>query len=321
MLQTFDHTQIRILQPSIFPHNQNLDRFLKPIQLKCHPCPINHTPTHSRKCIQFSLPAGQHFHILIIRHFTKIPHGGLFLETIHGQIQPSLQFVNAPQLQLFCENPMQILLYQQQRHMVDIAHIMYRQHMIRPIHMAKTRNLTLRLLLQHLPTPTKNNRRTQPHTPQIPHPMLRRLRLLLLPHNRHERHERQAKVGHSHAELELTQCLEKNGGFNVAHRASHFDEANVGDLGVLVFVRDGGGGSVDGFGFPVAIAVVVDWDLCYLLDPLLDFVGDVGDYLDCLAEVVAPSLLADDLAVHFSGGNVVIARQGNGEETFVVPQV
>mmetsp|Transcript_22047 Transcript_22047/g.47952 ORF Transcript_22047/g.47952 Transcript_22047/m.47952 type:complete len:204 (-) Transcript_22047:293-904(-) len=203
---------------------------------------------------------------------------------------------------------MQILLHQQQWDMVNIAHIMNRQNGI-SINMTKARNLILRRLPQHLPTPAKDDSRTQSHATQILHAMLRRLRLLLLPHDGNEGHERQTKVGGPHPELELTQCLQKHGGFDVAHCSSHFNEANVGHFDIFVFLSDRGSFSIDCFGFPVAVAVIVHWDVCHSFDPLLNFVGNVWYYLDCLAEIITPSFLPDDLAIHLAGGNVMIARQ------------
>mmetsp|Transcript_36984 Transcript_36984/g.78100 ORF Transcript_36984/g.78100 Transcript_36984/m.78100 type:complete len:288 (+) Transcript_36984:378-1241(+) len=216
---------------------------------------------------------------------------------------------------------MQILLHQQQWHVVDIAHIMYRQNTSRPIDMTKARNLALRPLLQHLPTPTKNNRGAQSHTAQIPHAMLRRLGLLFLPHNRNQRHERQAKVGGPHAELELTQRFQKHRRFDITHGTAHLDETNVGHANIGIFVRGRGELAVDRLGRPVSVPVIVHGHVGHLLDPFLNFVGDVRYDLDGLAEVIPPAFLPDDLAVDLPGGDVVIAREGNGEEALVVPEV
>ncbi len=57
------------------------------------------------------------------------------------------------------------------------------------------------------------------------------------------------------------------------------------------------------------------------LDVSLDFVGDVRHDLDCLAEIVAPSLLVDDRLIDAAGGEVVGAGGLDVGESFVVTQV
>ena len=39
-----------------------------------------------------------------------------------------------------------------------------------------------------------------------------------------------------------------------------------------------------------------------------NFIGDVRDYLDCLAEIIAAALFGDDGFVEAAGGPVVVAR-------------
>ena len=64
--------------------------------------------------------------------------------------------------------------------------------------------------------------------------------------------------------------------------------------------------------------VAVGGDLAH---GVLDLVGDVGDDLDGLAEVVAATLLGDDLFVNPPGSEVVVARQPGVGEALVVAQV
>ena len=58
-----------------------------------------------------------------------------------------------------------------------------------------------------------------------------------------------------------------------------------------------------------------------LADAGLDLVGDVGDELDGLAEVVAAALLADDGVEDLAGGQVVDAGEDAGGEALVVAEV
>ncbi len=53
----------------------------------------------------------------------------------------------------------------------------------------------------------------------------------------------------------------------------------------------------------------------------LDLVGDVRDHLDGPAQEIAAALLADDLGIHLSAGEVAEAAEADVDETFVVTQV
>ena len=77
----------------------------------------------------------------------------------------------------------------------------------------------------------------------------------------------------------------------LAHLADGFEEGQRFD------VADGAADLDDGH-------VAVGRDLAH---GVLDLVGDVGDHLDGLAEVVAAALLGDDLLVDAAGGEVVVA--------------
>ena len=54
---------------------------------------------------------------------------------------------------------------------------------------------------------------------------------------------------------------------------------------------------------------------------VLDFIGDVGDDLDGLAEVVAAALFGDDLLVNAAGGQVVVAGEFGVGEALVVAEI
>ena len=57
------------------------------------------------------------------------------------------------------------------------------------------------------------------------------------------------------------------------------------------------------------------------VDELLDLVGDVGDDLDRLAEILAPALLAQHVPVHLAGGEVGEPVEVLIDEPFVVSQI
>ena len=59
----------------------------------------------------------------------------------------------------------------------------------------------------------------------------------------------------------------------------------------------------------------------HLLHRGLDFVGDVGDHLDGLAEIIAAALAGDDLLVDSAAGEIVGLRELGVGEALVVPEV
>src|SRR5262249_58019128 len=56
-------------------------------------------------------------------------------------------------------------------------------------------------------------------------------------------------------------------------------------------------------------------------DPRLDLVGDVGNDLDRVAEVIAAALLVEDALVDLPGGDVVRAAERQSGEPLVVAEV
>ncbi len=89
----------------------------------------------------------------------------------------------------------------------------------------------------------------------------------------------------------LADGLEEGQRLDVAHRAADLDDGHVGAVG-----RD-------------------------LAHGVLDLVGDVGNDLDGLAQVVAAALLQDDLLVDAARGQVVVARKRRVGEALVVAQI
>ena len=94
----------------------------------------------------------------------------------------------------------------------------------------------------------------------------------------------------AHLLAELPDRLQEGQRLDVAHRAADLHDHHVD-------------GAVD------------------LAHRLHDLVGDVGDHLHRLAQVVAAALLGDHLLVDLAGGEVVALRGGGVGEALVVPQV
>src|SRR5690606_905314 len=53
----------------------------------------------------------------------------------------------------------------------------------------------------------------------------------------------------------------------------------------------------------------------------LDLVGDVGDYLNCAAQKIAPALLIDDPAVNLPGSHIRDSAQVLIDKAFIMPQI
>ena len=92
--------------------------------------------------------------------------------------------------------------------------------------------------------------------------------------------------------LQLTDGLQEGLALDVAHRAADFGNHEV----VLVL-------------------------LAQIEHVALDFVGNVGNHLDGLAQIVAPTFLVDDALVDASRGEVVVAGGLYARKAFVMPQV
>ena len=118
--------------------------------------------------------------------------------------------------------------------------------------------------------------------------MLRRLRLLLSdwPHYRNQANVDEANVLLADSELELPQSLDERSAFDVPNRPAQLNHTSIRLL-------------------PVAIT----WNMGDSLNPVLDLIRDVWDYLDSLAQVVATPLLQNHALIHLSGGDVILSRQ------------
>ena len=226
------------------------------------------------------------------------------LETIQceGHIRPLLHigilhFHLSFQLELTGNNAMDILLEKKQRDVVDITNIVDTDN-IGGRDVTEVANLAAGGLLQALSGAAEDDLGRKAEGAQVANTVLGGLGLLLLGQNGDQTHEHEAEVFVSDAELELSEGLEEDAGFDVTDCAADLDKANVGCL-----------------------SRIVDGNMSHALDPVLNLVGNVRDDLDGLAEVVSLALLGDDLAVNLAGGNVVIGRQFDGQEALVVAKI
>ena len=107
---------------------------------------------------------------------------------------------------------------------------------------------------------------------------------------RHQGNVHEQRVFAAQFLAHLPDGLHEGQRLDVAHRATDFDDGNVHVLR-------------------------------HLLHRGFDFIGDVGNHLHGLAQVIAAPLLGDDLLVNAAGGPVVVAGQLGVGEALVVAQV
>ncbi len=178
-----------------------------------------------------------------------------------------------------------------QRHLVDRRHIFRGNH--RPLfQIAKERDLALDLVGEKAIRAAQQNIGLDPDGEQFLDRVLRGLGLQFLggadPGNQRDVH----KDGIFPAKLlpHLADGFKKGQGLDVADRAADLDDRYVG-IG------------------------------SHLAHGVLDFVGDVGNHLHRLAQVVAAALLGDDLLVNPAGGQVVVAAQPGVGEALIMAQI
>lgn len=97
---------------------------------------------------------------------------------------------------------------------------------------------------------------------------------------------------------ELSHGFNKGCTFNVTHRTTQFDDANIRLFIGVVHGRPGN-----------------------LLDPVLDAVRDMRHDLHGLAQVVSFPLAFNDVLIYFSSRNAVFPCQGHVEVSLVIAQV
>ena len=119
---------------------------------------------------------------------------------------------------------------------------------------------------------------------------------------------------------QLTNGLQEDGALDIADGATDLNETDVGLVALLVDGTAGNGGD------PILVRSAQG------LTTYLDLVGDVGNDLDGLAEIVAAALALNDSLVdlrgmsgrrraYLAGGDVVVSAELHVEESLVVAEV
>jgi hypothetical protein len=135
-------------------------------------------------------------------------------------------------------------------------------------------------------------------TSNIPNGLLCRLRLLLSLNNRNERDMNLEEIAFPSSPLQLSHSLDERRALDVTDCASQLNDTHIRRL-----LR------------------VIDGDSGNPFNPVLDCIRQVWNNLDRFADVLASTLLLDDVLVDLACGDVVLAREGDVEVAFVVAKV
>src|SRR5581483_10270736 len=213
------------------------------------------------------------------------------LERVH-QLRPRGEVRGAREDgELVADDLVQHLLVQHHRDLVDRVHVPGRDHGLF-LHVAEERDLAPFVIRQRLDRAAQERVGLNADLAQLLHRVLGGLGLDL-PRRRHIGDEREVDVADvvpAELEAHLPDRLEEGQRLDVAHRAAHLDDRDVGIPGAA-------------------------------LDEGLDLVGDVRDDLHRAAEIIAAPLLLDDRLVDLAGGEVVVPAHLRALEALVVPQV
>ena len=135
----------------------------------------------------------------------------------------------------------------------------------------------------------------QAGAPNILDGLLSRLRLLFGIDQRHQRHQNSQKVVFASPSSKLSDCFDERCRLDISDGTTELNDANI-----WLFLG------------------VVHWDPGNSLYPVLDCICQVWDYLHSSTEVVASSLLLDDVLVYLARSDVVLSGQSDIEVSFVL---
>lgn len=130
--------------------------------------------------------------------------------------------------------------------------------------------------------------------------VLRGLRFLLTycTQDRHQADMHNAEVLRPNSELELPECLNKRHAFNVTHCAAQLDDADRWQ----------------------AIAAIHS-NMTYPFNPVLDFIRDVRNSLNCLAQELSLTLSLNNAGINLASGQVMIFCECDVNKALIIAQI
>ena len=177
------------------------------------------------------------------------------------------------------------------RNLVDTVHVGRRDHTIF-LNVTEVRNFRFHFLLERAIGSAQQNIRLNSEAGQFLNAMLRWFRFDL-GGGADERHQRDMRVDDilfAEVPSKLADRFEERQTLDIAYGAADFDDQNIATLG-----RE--------------------------QDTPFDLVGDMRNYLDRRAEIIAASLLLNHGVVDLSGGAVVAFAHPGFDEALVMPEI
>src|SRR5579875_993379 len=188
-------------------------------------------------------------------------------------------------------------LFKKKRNLINGVNI-YRIHHGGRLHIAEKGDFVFHLLREGQAGTTNKHIRLQTDLTQLHNAVLGGFGFYLTPgaYARNECYMNVHNVLGAYVLAELANGLEEGQPLDIAHRATHLGDH---DVGIRFAGRALGGAS----------------------NALFDLIGDVGDHLYGGAEVVTASLLLDDRAIDAARGNAGTTGKGDVYETLVMAEV
>ncbi len=224
-------------------------------------------------------------------------NGELRVLDLMDQVVPALEVGwRRVQAQLVADQAIETLLVQHARHFVDRVHVPHGDHA--PLgHVGEQRNLGALFFGHASVGSAEQGVGLDTDGAQFFGRVLRGLGLELTgrgdPGQVRQVHE--SRIVGSHAQAQLAHGLQEGQRFDIAHGTADLHDGHIHRIGRA--------------------------DACAALDVVLDFVGDVGDDLHGLAQVVAPALFLQHRLVNLAGGEVVGLLHARFDETLIVAQI
>ena len=223
------------------------------------------------------------------------------------QVVPALEVGRRRvQAQLVADQAVQALLVQHARHLVDRVDVPHGDH-APGRHVGEQRNLGLLVLGDRAVGAAQQGIGLDADLAQLLHGVLGRLGLEFAgggnPGHVGEVHE--GGVVGAHAQAHLARGFQERQGLDVADRAADLDDGHVHRAGL---VRAG-------------IVALPRGQTRATADVVLDLIGDVGNDLHGLAQVVATAFFLQHRLVDSAGGEIVHLAHARVDEALIVTQV
>lgn len=197
----------------------------------------------------------------------------------------------------FTKSTEESLLRQKDGDLICGRDVMYANNLV-PFHLARIGDLLNSCLLQGCLAAACNDVRSETSTTDITDGPLCRLGLLLRANQRNIADLDLKEVVLANSSLELSHGLNEWCALDVSNSTAQFDDTDIRLPSRLIHRNLGD-----------------------LLNPVLDFIRQMGDDLHSLSEVISTTLLGDDMVVDLAGGDIVVTAKSNAKIALIVSKI